>query len=97
MLQHRLYSEVIGHEVNARRHYIPTSADFARAVLGGLGWGLLPDQQCAAELERGELVRLAGTKDVRVRLYWQRWSITSTMLDEVTDAVRSAARASLLR
>ncbi|MFC4242719.1 LysR family transcriptional regulator ArgP [Gryllotalpicola reticulitermitis] len=96
MLQHRLYSDVVGREVNARRHYVPTSADFARAVAGGLGWGLLPDQQCAAELERGELVRLAGTKDVRVRLYWQRWSITSTVLDEVTDAVRAAARSSLL-
>lgn len=96
MLQHRLYREVVGREVNPPRHYIPTSADFARAVIAGLGWGLLPDQQCAAELERGELVRLAGSKDVRVRLYWQRWSISSTVLDEVTEAVRAAARSSLL-
>jgi LysR family transcriptional regulator (chromosome initiation inhibitor) len=96
-LQHRVYREVIGREVRAPRHYIPTSADFARAVIGGLGWGLLPDQQCAAELERGELVRLAGTRSVRVPLYWQRWSIASGVLDEVTDAVREAARQSLLR
>jgi len=96
-LQHRVYREVIGGEVRAPRHYVPTSADFARAVVGGLGWGLLPDQQCAAELERGELVRLAGTRSVRVPLYWQRWSIASSVLDEVTDAVRAAARASLLR
>ncbi|HEY0248758.1 MAG TPA: LysR family transcriptional regulator ArgP [Gryllotalpicola sp.] len=96
-LQHRLYREVLGREVRAPRHYVPTSADFARAVVGGLGWGLLPDQQCAAELERGELVRLSGSHDVRVPLYWQRWSLASTVLDEVTDAVRAAARASLLR
>jgi len=96
MLQHRLYRDALGHEGQAPRHYVPTSADFARAVIGGLGWGLLPDQQCAAELERGELVRLAGAKDVRVPLYWQRWALPSTVLDEVTDAVRAAARSSLL-
>jgi LysR family transcriptional regulator, chromosome initiation inhibitor len=96
-LQHRLYREVIGREVRAPRHYVPTSADFARAVVGGLGWGLLPDQQCAAELESGALVRLAGTRSVRLPLYWQRWSIASRVLDEVTEAVSAAARASLLR
>ena len=98
MLQHRLYREVVGgREVQALRHYIPTTEDFARAVMGGLGWGLLPDQQCAAQLASGELVRLAGTKDIRLPLYWQRWSLASGVLDEVTDAVRAAARASLLR
>jgi len=96
-LQHRLYHAVIGRDGRAPRHYVPTSADFARAVLGGLGWGLLPDQQCSAELERGELVRLGGARTVRVPLYWQRWSITSGVLDEVTDAVRTAARKSLVR
>lgn len=95
-LQHRLYSEVIGRDVRAPRHYIPTSADFARAVLGGLGWGLLPDQQCAGELERGELVKLAGIRSVRLPLFWQRWSIASTVLDDVTDAVCAAAKSSLL-
>jgi len=95
-LQHGVYREVVGREVRAPRHYVPTSADFARAIVGGLGWGLLPDQQCSAELERGELVRLAGTRSVRVPLYWQRWSIASSVLDDVTDAVTKAARASLL-
>jgi LysR family transcriptional regulator (chromosome initiation inhibitor) len=96
-LQHRLYHAVIGTDGRAPRHYVPTSADVARAVVGGLGWGLLPDQQCAAELECGELVRLGGARSVRVPLYWQRWSITSRVLDEVTDAVLTAARGSLLR
>lgn len=95
-LQHRLYHAVIGVDGRAPRHYVPTSADFARAVIGGLGWGLLPDQQCAAALERGELVRLGGARSVRVPLYWQRWSIASRVLDEVTDAVLTAARGSLL-
>jgi LysR family transcriptional regulator, chromosome initiation inhibitor len=96
-LQHRLYHAVVGTDGRAPRHYVPTSADFARAVVGGLGWGLLPDQQCAAELERGELVRLGGARSVRVPLYWQRWSLSSRVLDEVTDAVLRVARVSLLR
>ncbi|WP_022881149.1 LysR family transcriptional regulator ArgP [Gryllotalpicola ginsengisoli] len=97
MLQLRLYREVTGRETRAPRHFVPTSTDFARAVVGGLGWGLLPDQQCAAELERGELVRLGGARSVRVALYWQRWAIGSSLLAEVTDAVVAAARATLLR
>ncbi|GAA4157208.1 LysR family transcriptional regulator ArgP [Gryllotalpicola daejeonensis] len=96
-LQHRLYHAVVGTEGQAPRHYAPTTGAFTRAIFGGLGWGLLPDQQCAAALESGELVRLGGARSVRVPLYWQRWAISSGVLDEVTDAVRTAARASLVR
>ena len=42
------------------RHYVPASNDFAVAIKLGLGWGMLPGFQSDAELERGELVRLAG-------------------------------------
>jgi LysR family transcriptional regulator (chromosome initiation inhibitor) len=77
------------------RHFVPTSSDFARAVLLGFGWGMLPDQQCSVELETGRLVEIAPGRYTEVRLFWQRWNLASPLLDAVTDAVRAGARASL--
>ena len=77
------------------RHFVPTSSDFARAVLLGFGWGMLPDQQCRVELETGRLVDVAPGQSTEVRLFWQRWNLASPLLDAVTDAVRAGARASL--
>ncbi|KJC64980.1 LysR family transcriptional regulator ArgP [Agreia bicolorata] len=77
------------------RHFVPTSSDFARAVVLGFGWAMLPEQQCAAEIVSGRLIELAPGSFTEVRLFWQRWNLASTMLDSVTDAVRRGARASL--
>lgn len=75
----------------APRHVIPASNDFARAVLLGLGWGMLPEQQCLAEIADGRLVQLAAAHPVDVALYWQRWNLSSALLDAVSAAVREAA------
>ncbi|KQP57532.1 LysR family transcriptional regulator ArgP [Agreia sp. Leaf283] len=77
------------------RHFVPTSSDFARAVLLGFGWGMLPEQQCSVELETGRLVEIAPGQYTEVRLFWQRWNLASPLLDAVTDAVRAGARDSL--
>jgi len=77
------------------RHLIPTSDDFARAVKQGFGWGMLPEQQCASELEAGTLVDLAPSQVTDVPLYWQRWNLDSSLLDGVTDAVVETARTAL--
>jgi LysR family transcriptional regulator (chromosome initiation inhibitor) len=77
------------------RHYLPASSDFARAVLLGFGWGMLPEQQCTAELDTGRLVEIAPGEFTEVRLFWQRWNLASPMLDAVTEAVREGARTSL--
>jgi len=79
----------------APRHVIPASNDFARAVLLGLGWGVLPEQQCLAEIADGRLVQLAAEYPVDVALYWQRWNLSSSLLDAVSAAVRDAARREL--
>lgn len=77
------------------RHFVPTSSDFARAVVLGFGWAMLPEQQCTAELESGQLVEIAPAEYTEVRLFWQRWNLASDLLDAVSDAVRQGARASL--
>lgn len=84
-----------GRAGTAPGHFIPTSHDFARAVLLGLGWGLLPEQQCRAEIADGTLVQLAAAHPVDVPLYWQRWNLSSALLDAVSAAVRAQAERSL--
>lgn len=89
--QNRFYRKYAGRPLRAPRHYIPTSSDYARAIGLGLGWGLLPDRQCLTELEAGELVEFAPEMAIDVPLYWQRWSLESPLLEELTEAVKSVA------
>lgn len=94
-LQHTFFRTTTGRVLHAPRHYVPTSADFARAIALGLGWGLLPEQQCDAELASGALIEFTPNQVVDVRLFWQRWNLPSPLLDRVSEAVRDAAAASL--
>jgi len=77
-------------------HYVPTSADFARAIILEFGWGLLPEQQCLALIAEGVLVELAPGHPVDVELFWQRWNLGSPLLDAVSTAVRAGAATALL-
>jgi len=90
-LQDGFFRKVTGAELTAPRHYVPSSAEFAQAIRLGLGWGLLPEQQCLADLRSGALVELAPGRPVDVLLYWQRWKIDSPVLKQLTAAVRETA------
>jgi LysR family transcriptional regulator (chromosome initiation inhibitor) len=82
-------------DASASVHYVPTSADFARAISLEFGWGLLPEQQCLALISAGVLVELAPAHPVDVPLYWQRWNLASPLLDAVSAAVRAGAAGAL--
>lgn len=90
-LQQGFLRRVLGHPPRSPRHFVPTSADFQRAVLLGMGWGLLPDLQSNEHLASGRLVELAPDRPVDVALYWQRWNLRSTTLDTLTAIVLEAA------
>ena len=94
-LQHDFVRRLTGREPLSPRHHVPASADFARAVVLGLGWGMLPEAQATPELEAGRLVELAPADPVDVPLFWQRWTLASPLLDAVSDAVRATARRAL--
>ncbi|PRY69394.1 LysR family transcriptional regulator [Glaciihabitans tibetensis] len=94
-LQHQFYRGLTGRDLHAPRHFIPTSDDFARAIVQGFGWGVLPEQQCSDDIAAGTLVDIAPHHAVDVLLYWQRWNLASPLLDEVTRRVTTAAVASL--
>ncbi|MET3174009.1 UNVERIFIED_ORG: LysR family transcriptional regulator (chromosome initiation inhibitor) [Arthrobacter sp. UYCu721] len=90
-LQDAFFRTMTGAELTAPRHYVPSSAEFAQAIRLGLGWGLLPEQQCLPDLRSGALVELAPGRPVDVSLYWQRWKIDSPVLNQLTAAVRETA------
>jgi LysR family transcriptional regulator, chromosome initiation inhibitor len=75
-------------------HYVPSSADYLRAVRLGLGWGMVPDLQLAGD-GAGELVELEPDGGTDVVLYWQQWRLQSPALDRVAAAVQEAARLQL--
>ncbi|ORC15915.1 MULTISPECIES: ArgP/LysG family DNA-binding transcriptional regulator [Rothia] len=76
--------------------YLPSSPDYARAVLGGIAWGILPEAQAAEALAAGELVQLTP-EPVDVPLYWQRWNISSPVLARLSERVYAAAGKGVLR
>jgi LysR family transcriptional regulator (chromosome initiation inhibitor) len=78
-------------------HYVPSSADYHRAVRLGLGWGLVPDLQRAGDPDHDgvELVDLDPAGATDVVLYWQQWRLHSPALDRVAEAVQAAARVHL--
>jgi len=77
-------------------HQVPSSADFYAAVCLGLGWGMLPEPQAAADLAAGQLVRLSPDV-LDVPLYWQRWRLDSPRLAALTGTIRAAAARHLRR
>lgn len=78
---------------DAPRHIISASAEFAQAITIGLGWGMLLPGQFEAGVADGSLVILADDT-VEVPLFWQRWNLSSPLLETVTTAVREAAERS---
>jgi LysR family transcriptional regulator (chromosome initiation inhibitor) len=77
-------------------HYVPSSADYLRAIRLGLGWGMVPDLQLVGATDDDEeLVELDPNGATDVVLYWQQWRLRSPALDRVAEAVRDAARVQL--
>ncbi|MFT4218886.1 MAG: LysR family transcriptional regulator ArgP [Micropruina sp.] len=76
------------------RHFVPASADYARAVRLGLGWGLLDRFHSADALSKGELVGMGGPT-VEVELHWQQWKLRSPLLDAIAAGIVGHARREL--
>ncbi|QBE48792.1 LysR family transcriptional regulator ArgP [Leucobacter triazinivorans] len=77
------------------RHYVPSSSEFALAVELGMGWGMLPALQCADALAEGRLVEVSPGTVIELPLYWQRWNLSSPVLDALSAIVAEEAGAAL--
>jgi LysR family transcriptional regulator, chromosome initiation inhibitor len=72
-------------------HYVPASAEFVKAVWLGLGWAMLPDLQTMTAPYLDDLIEIDSRGALMVELYWQQWRLRSRALDQVAQAIRSAA------
>jgi len=77
-------------------HYVPSSDPYVQSIRIGLGYGMLPLEQCAAMLASGELVDLTPDLHLDVPLYWHAWRIQPPRLERMGAALVKAARAVLL-
>jgi LysR family transcriptional regulator, chromosome initiation inhibitor len=101
-LQHA-YARSRGARRKAPVHHVPSSAGFVEAIVLGMGWGMLPEQQSAPHERTGALVPLEAGREVGgqtggavdVVLHWQRWALRTPSLDALTEAVLAAARTHL--
>jgi LysR family transcriptional regulator (chromosome initiation inhibitor) len=94
-LQDRYLRKISRKPLHPPRHYVPAASEFGEAIRLGMGWGLLPEIEIAADLDHRRLVALAPSSHVDVPLHWQQWRHGSAALDEVAAAIQNAARALL--
>jgi len=80
-----------------RAFYLPSSEKFAPMIATGQVCGMLPWQQAAEYVERGELVDLVPGHAVTVRLHWHCWNLDSPRLAGFTEALVRGARRELGR
>lgn len=78
-------------------HYVPASDPYVQAIRLGLGYGMLPLEQCAAMLDSGALIDLTPKLYVDVPLYWHAWRLQPPRLERMGAALMKAARAVLLQ
>ena len=67
------------------------------AALAGMGWGLHPEMLVAPLLEDGSLIELVAETALDVPLYWHYARSASSLLEELTRRIVSAASGVLLQ
>jgi LysR family transcriptional regulator (chromosome initiation inhibitor) len=94
-LQAQWMERVLGHELPAPTHWLPSSQAFVDGCVAGLGWGMNMQAVVKPLLERGELVELVPGQTLAVPLYWQHRRRGLAVLEALSRAVQKAAAAVL--
>ncbi len=95
VFQQRFIRRITRARIDPPRHFVPSSAEFARAIELGMGWGMIPLLQCAPGLASGSLVELGARAEIELPLYWQRWNLRSPVLDALSAIIAEEAAAAL--
>jgi LysR family transcriptional regulator (chromosome initiation inhibitor) len=91
-LQDRYLRRISRGPLDPPRHYVPAAQEFGEAIRLGMGWGLMPEIEAAADVEHRRLVTLTPSSYLDVALHWQQWRHGSVALDRVASAIEEAAR-----
>jgi LysR family transcriptional regulator (chromosome initiation inhibitor) len=81
--------------VTLNQLFVPSSEGQVRAVLAGWGVSVVPELLARGLLQEGRLVNVAPQAAVPIQLYWHCWNLQSEVLDQLSAALTSAARAAL--
>ena len=93
-LHDRYLARCFGFEVDRYpRHYLPSPDALMEAIEQGVGYGLLPARQAAAQVAAGVLVELAPQLPVTVALHWHHWAFEPPLCRALTELVLKHARA----
>ncbi|TFW09864.1 LysR family transcriptional regulator ArgP [Oxalobacteraceae bacterium OM1] len=95
-LQARWARRLCRRHVDLARHALPSSHAFVTAALAGMGWGMQPQALIASHLQDGSLVELMPNTALDIPLYWQHVRAASGVIERLSQAMRIAARSSLL-
>ncbi|SFU57394.1 LysR family transcriptional regulator ArgP [Halomonas korlensis] len=82
-LQHRFLAHC-GYHGPFPYHLCPSSEGFVRLARAGLGYGMIPRMQAAAQLAGGELASIAPGQALEVPLYWHFWRHSGNLLAGLT-------------
>ena len=82
-LQHRFLHQ-LGVPGEFEYHLCPSSEGFVRLLTAGVGWGMVPALQVAAELRSGVLCELVPGQAQQVALYWHYWRNGGQLLEGLT-------------
>lgn len=96
-LQARWARAALGVERVGPVHWVPSTHGFLDMTLVGLGWGMHPCVMVEDHIAAGRLVELAPAHRVNVPLYWTVTRLHAVALHQLTQAVRAAAGAVLVR
>ncbi|MBF3851474.1 HTH-type transcriptional regulator ArgP [Burkholderia pseudomallei] len=78
------------------KHYFPSPTALVNAILGHLGYGLVPALQAEPLVSAGRLVDLAPGRDLMIDLYWHHWESEPETLAKISALIMDSARQSLV-
>lgn len=94
-LQWRFVRRITKARINPAIHYMPTPTGIVEAAALGLGWCLAPDSLLDLALQEKRIKVIAQEHWLDVPLYWQCASIRSTTLQNLSQAIKTAAAKAL--
>lgn len=90
--QHDFLRKVTRQHLTPPATWIPSVGEFDNAVRRGMGWGMIPEAQVRADLDRGRLVELVPGRYSDVPLFWQHWRLESPLMADLTSEIIEAAK-----
>lgn len=94
-LQTRVVRRITRTQVAPPIHYLPTSTSFVKAAARRLGWCLAPESMVVPAVRDRQVAIIDPTRWLAVSLYWQCAAVRSNALQQLGQALRKTAAASL--